>query len=375
VAALAPCKHAARQLEVYLVACSPFDTMALPSLQRISRSSQMWCQAAWSAVSSVRSTKPQTLTTASPPIRRLPSDGSFDLPDLRGAASAPSAASDGDGGNAEASTQLPGASDASTWANSRLRPEGSAGGGLNTTMSAAAHSSGDVASCQAGVTALWDNRGRAGLLSSGATGSTTGLQAPLPAPCGVPAAAEPACAGGGCRLSNAPSQQRTDAQRPAGEPGGPLAMLSDTVLAGYCWEYQPQALNADGAPGHLLSLVGVTILQSGRHRITEACLPALNSSCACLPSICPQDGLRGAGFPSAAAPAGMALPHGGRPAAEAASGAQLPGHQAAPGWWQMGAVPLAPLPGQAVAHQAGGFASVGQRPAASGGESSKPPVY
>lgn len=151
--------------------------------------------------------------------------------------------------------QLPGASDASTWANSRLRPADSAGGGFNAaTMSADAHASGDGASCQAGAAALWDNRGRAGLLSSGATGSTTGLQASLPAPRGVPAV-EPAHTGGG-RLGDGPSRQRTDAQRQAGEAGGPLAMLSDAELAGYCWEYQPPALNADGAPGHLLSLVG-----------------------------------------------------------------------------------------------------------------------
>ena len=147
--------------------------------------------------------------------------------------------------------QLPGASDASTWANSRLRPADSAGAGFNATAASAdVRTSGDGASCQAGAAALWDNRGRAGLLSSGATGSTTGLHWSLPAPSGVPITAEPACEGGG-RLGNAPSQQRTDAQRQAGEAGRPLAMLSDTVLAGYCWEYQPQALNADGAPGPL----------------------------------------------------------------------------------------------------------------------------
>ena len=160
--------------------------------------------------------------------------------------------------------QLFGASNASTWANSRLRPAGSAGPGFNATAASSdARMRGDGASCQVGAAALWDNRGRAGLLSSGATGSTTGLHGSLPAPSGVPAATQPACEGGGDRLGDAASQQQTDAQRQAGEDGAPLAMLSDTVLAGYCWEYQPQALNADGAPGHLLYLFGVMTLQSG----------------------------------------------------------------------------------------------------------------
>ena len=146
--------------------------------------------------------------------------------------------------------QLPGASDASTWANSRLRPEDSSGAGFNASVSADAHASGNGASCHAGgANALWDDRGRAGLLSSGATGSTTGLQASLHTPRGL-SVAEPACATGG-RPGDAPlQQQQLDAQRRAGEPGAPLAMLSDTVLAGYYWEYQPQALNADGAPAH-----------------------------------------------------------------------------------------------------------------------------
>ena len=196
------------------------------------------------------------LTAVSATTRRLPSDGSFELPDLRAAVSAPSAASDDDGaGDAVASVQLPGASDASTWANSRLRPADSADGGGFDPIAASTDrpASGEGASCRPGVAALLDDRGRAGLLRSGATGSTTGLRASLPgAPRGVPAA-EAACAGFG-GPGDAPSQQQPAAQRQAGEAGSSLAMLSDTVLAGYCWQYQPQAMNADGAPADMKSI-------------------------------------------------------------------------------------------------------------------------
>ena len=72
-------------------------------------------------------------------------------------------------------------------------------------------------------------------------------------------------------------------------------------------------------------------------------------------------------IPSAAAPAGMAFSHGVLPAAEAADGARHPGQHAVPGWWHMGPVPPTPMPGQTMAQQASGFASAGQRPAASTG--------
>jgi hypothetical protein len=180
-------------------------------------------------------------------VHRLSSDGSFDLPDLRNAASAPGAPIDGDDGaaGAAASRQVLGvaAPAGSNWASSRRRTESSlsAFGSVADDAIDVGRFDGDPRfDDNVDGTSLWDNRGAAGLVSSGAVGSTSGLGQPTPQ-CGASDADLRADAG--AALPSAARLQQPDAQGLSG--GGTLAMLSDTVLAGHCWQYQPRLVSGE----------------------------------------------------------------------------------------------------------------------------------